>query len=161
MKKFFSFIDKFTDAVGVVSLCVMCVVIFIQVVARYLFASSAPWPEEAGRFSFLVCTYAGITYCMRHDGHLRVLIIPQLYPRLKKAFEFIHLTATVIYLVLSAQLLITVFRKVYRIGAKAVTMPIPLWSLWAIIIFFCLATLLAVIRLYFVKDVPADEPGAD
>lgn len=62
MKKLIHWLDEYLE----ISLCValmsvMTVVIFVQVVMRYVFHNSLTWSEEFARYCFIWLIYLGIS----------------------------------------------------------------------------------------------------
>jgi len=48
------------------------VIIFSQVVLRYIFNSSLPWSEEIARYAFICLIYVGVSYGVKRQKHLSV-----------------------------------------------------------------------------------------
>ncbi len=51
----------------------MTVIVFAQVVMRYVFNSAFPWAEELSRYLFIWIIYLGISYSCRTRRHVRVM----------------------------------------------------------------------------------------
>lgn len=149
MNVLFRIIDKITEVIGVITFCAMCVIIFFQVIARYLFANAQPWPEEVARFCFIICTFACINYCMEKDGHLRLMIIPEcLKGKADRVFAFFYLFFMVCYCALSLQMGYELTTKIYKLHMKAVTVPVQLYWIWTCILVFTFFTLLVSLRRF-------------
>ena len=79
-----------TNAMITITFSMLCIIIFAQVVTRYVLSLSLPWAEEIGRFLFLALSYLGITVGMKRHAHLRVDILLLYMPSsMKKFFEII------------------------------------------------------------------------
>ncbi len=50
----------------------MTVLVFIQVVMRYIFSNSLSWSEELARFTFLWLSWIGASYAVKERSHFRV-----------------------------------------------------------------------------------------
>lgn len=61
-------------SVGAMS--VMLVIIFTQVVTRYLFGYTPEWSEELARFLFVWVVFLGSALIMGESGHLAVQFLP-------------------------------------------------------------------------------------
>ena len=146
MNALFRVVSRINAGIGIVTFLAMCAVIFYQVVVRYVFNNAQPWPEELGRYLFLVCTYASICLCIEQDSHLSVDIVPLLFPRLKKLLALLSILFSALFFGVSLCLLGQMLLRVYRMGTFALTMPIPMWTLWAFIILFCIFSLLFILR---------------
>jgi TRAP-type C4-dicarboxylate transport system permease small subunit len=53
----------------------MTVVIFAQVVMRYVFLSPFPWAEEVGRYLLIWISSLGAAYAVRQGAHISVIFI--------------------------------------------------------------------------------------
>ncbi len=75
----------FEPAIIVVSLGVVIILLFADVVARFAFQTSVPWAGEVARFAFVYMIYFGISYAIREKRHLRVtLLVDAAPPRLRR-----------------------------------------------------------------------------
>jgi TRAP-type C4-dicarboxylate transport system permease small subunit len=75
MKKLVNFYNKFEEYTLVLSLIITVIVIFIQVIARYVFNSSLSWSEEFSRYLFIWQTWLGASVALRDDKHIRLEIL--------------------------------------------------------------------------------------
>ena len=66
------FLNNFEGYVCVVTLLVMSVVIFWQVVCRYILKSSLPWSEELSRYLLVWTSFIGGAYGVRLGAHIGV-----------------------------------------------------------------------------------------
>lgn len=83
------FIDSFNEHLGrVVSwLCLgMVVMMFINVVQRYLLASGEPWQQEVVAFMHAIVFLAAAGYTLKHDGHVRVDVFYHTMSERRKAW---------------------------------------------------------------------------
>lgn len=64
---------------SVASMMIMLLIIFLQVITRYLFGHSFEWSEEAARFLFVWVVFLGSALIMGESGHLAVQILPNHY----------------------------------------------------------------------------------
>lgn len=149
MSTLFRIISKLNAAIGIISFLAMCAVIFYQVVVRYVFNNAQPWPEEVGRYLFLLCTYSSICLCIEKNSHLSVDLLPVMFSRLKKPFHVLSLIASMLFYGISIYLLWQMLKRVYKMGTYALTVPIPMWSLWVCITLFCIFALLFILQKIF------------
>lgn len=70
MKK--NILDYFEEYFCMGMLAFMTVLIFLQVIMRYVFHNSLSWSEELGRYCFIWLSWIGASYCVKIDAHLRV-----------------------------------------------------------------------------------------
>jgi len=62
--------------ISVGSMTFMLVLIFMQVVTRYIFGTTFEWSEELARFLFVWVVFLGSALIMGESGHLAVQILP-------------------------------------------------------------------------------------
>jgi C4-dicarboxylate transporter, DctM subunit len=72
MAFFRSVTEKSIDWVVALSLMVMVVVVFMQVVYRYVFASPLTWSEEMARFIFVWITLLGTFLALKSKNHISI-----------------------------------------------------------------------------------------
>ena len=53
-------------------MAIMTILVFIQVVMRYVFSNSLSWSEELARFIFLWLSWIGASYAVKERSHFRV-----------------------------------------------------------------------------------------
>lgn len=66
------FLDNFEEYFVVWTLAIMTVLVFVQVVMRYVFSNSLSWSEELARYIFLWLSWVGASYAVRERSHFRV-----------------------------------------------------------------------------------------
>lgn len=64
--------DKLEEYFLVFCLGFMVLLVFVQVVMRYIFQNSLSWSEELARYLFLWLSWIGASYAVRERGHFRV-----------------------------------------------------------------------------------------
>ncbi len=126
-----------TDYMGYALLCILCCVTMLQVVMRYAFHYALSWPEEAGRFAFILSTYIGIIIMTRTRGHLRIDILELLLGRhTRLVLAIIQEIACLGYFGLFTYLSYDIMMRIMAIGQNAISLPIPIWIIWAMICLF-------------------------
>lgn len=58
----------------------MIVIVFSQVVARYVFSTTYPWMEEMSRFIMIWLAFTGAAVMLRKGGHIAVTVVRNLLP---------------------------------------------------------------------------------
>ena len=85
-------------------LAVMSIVIFMQVIYRYVFSSSLSWSEELGRYILVYLTFLGASVAVKRNSHIGVEVVVKLMPRpIARVLEWV---ANVLSLVFFAILII-------------------------------------------------------
>lgn len=81
-------IDNFEEYFCVWSLAIMTILVFIQVVMRYVFQNSLSWSEELARYIFLWLSWVGASYAVKERSHFRVEMFADLLKgKPRKIFE--------------------------------------------------------------------------
>lgn len=73
--------DKFEEIVLVGMLSIMVILVFLQVVMRYVFESSLTWSEEVSRFFFLWIIWLGAAYATKENTHISIDFITSRLPK--------------------------------------------------------------------------------
>ena len=79
MSKVRSFLDSFEENLLLLILFSAVVLIFMQVVMRYVFKNSLSWSEELGRYLFIWLTWLSTGYAVRKKRHLRIEVITDFF----------------------------------------------------------------------------------
>ncbi len=74
-------LDWCCDVTSLVILYVTVVVIFVQVIARYVLKIPLPWTEEFARFAFIWLIFLANALAERHNEHFRVSYFVEQAPR--------------------------------------------------------------------------------
>lgn len=102
----FKFLRKTLYGISVAAMVVMLVIIFMQVITRYIFGFSFEWSEELARFLFVWVVFLGSALIMGEDGHLAVELLPRILNNTKPGFVlnlFINACGYVFILLLIVQ----------------------------------------------------------
>lgn len=75
MKTFFRFYDKFEEYLLVSSLVLTVIIVFVQIIMRYIFNASLSWSEELTRYIFIYQVWLGGSLGVKESKHIRVEII--------------------------------------------------------------------------------------
>ena len=88
------FLHNFEEYFCVWIMAVMTVLVFFQVVMRYVFSNSLSWSEELARFIFLWLSWMGASYAVRERSHFRVeMFVNMIKGKTRIFFEYIILLA--------------------------------------------------------------------
>lgn len=72
--------DRFEPFALSVCMGLMTLLIFVQVVMRYIFESSLVWSEELVRWLFIWTIWVGVAYAFRTGDHIRITILADRLP---------------------------------------------------------------------------------
>ena len=90
MKKIVNALNHFEEAAIVFLFAVMVVVIFVQVIMRYVFNNSLYWSEELGKFIFVWISWLGISLGERYGEHIKITMLVDRFPhRVAQIFNII------------------------------------------------------------------------
>ncbi|WP_370297776.1 TRAP transporter small permease [Ammoniphilus sp. YIM 78166] len=124
MKKTTVFLGNLLNVLMAVSLAVMAVLVFGNVVLRYLFNSGITWSEEMARFLFVWMVFLGAIGALSDRNHLSVdMVVKRLSPKMKKAaYVITHvLMLYILWLVLDGSWKMTMM----SLGTKAPATGLP------------------------------------
>jgi len=106
MKKLLHWLDQNLEAViCAVLMCVMTIIIFIQVIMRYVFKNSLAWSEEFARYCFVWLIYVGAAYACRKMQHIKIDASLLLFP--KKVRPYIVILGELLVITFSVYILLT------------------------------------------------------
>ena len=72
--------NSFADVVSVLCLAVAAILVFMQVLLRYVFRIGFVWTEELARHLIVYCSLIGSSIVVRNDAHPRVEVFVELLP---------------------------------------------------------------------------------
>ena len=67
------FLYNFEEYFVVWTMAIMTILVFIQVVMRYVFSNSLSWSEELARFIFLWVSWIGASYAVKEGDIIEVM----------------------------------------------------------------------------------------
>lgn len=124
MLRFHEVLDRVLSGFAGLSLGVMVLLTFAQVVGRYVFGRSYGWIEEVS--VLLLCWTAWITACVlvREKKHLVVTLLKERMP--EKSRQFVHLATGIVILVFLAIIIYASKGMIEAMeGIRLVTLDIP------------------------------------
>ncbi|SFL46015.1 C4-dicarboxylate transporter, DctQ subunit [Gracilibacillus orientalis] len=86
MKKFNQVVNHIEESFAVFSMIVASILIFVQVILRYLFNFSLIWSEETARFLVIWLVLIGSSIAVREKGHATVDALVAFLPSAGKKF---------------------------------------------------------------------------
>ena len=85
------FLNEHLEACFIVPLMfLMSIIIFVQVVMRYVFHSSLTWSEEMARYLFVWLVYFSVAYTAKKEAHIRIDAAINIYPKKARPYVEIH-----------------------------------------------------------------------
>ena len=92
MKSLKKFLENFEGYLCVAMLIIMSIVVFIQVICRFILKSSLPWSEELCRYLLVWVSFRGGAYGVKTGAHLGVEAVTLIMPeKMRKIVEILML----------------------------------------------------------------------
>ena len=114
------------------SLTIMVVVVFAQVVARYVFGTSIPWSEELARYLFVCSTWIGVSYSAKRGTHLRITFVRDMFTGNKrKILELIVLAIWIVFALFMINQGFSLMQTIAAFGQRSAAMQAPMWIFYA------------------------------
>lgn len=129
---FFTFLDKFEDYSVTILYLTMIVVIFLQVVFRFVIKSSLPWSEELARYIMAYAVFIGAAIAAKEGAHIGINVVVGALPRpFNKYLRIFALFISFIFSVLLVYLSLIIVSFLMKTGQKSPAMLIPIWIAYA------------------------------
>jgi len=120
--------DHLEEGFLIPALIFSSILLFIQVLMRYVFHNSLSWSEELARFLYIWEVWLGISYATKKRAHFRVTLI---FGILKGKAEFaLNMALHIIWLAFGAYFTFTGIKTVASIaqfGQCSSALRIPMW----------------------------------
>lgn len=143
----------------------LCVVIFIEVLCRYIFFTPTAWSEELARYLFIILTFIGAAYACGHHDHIEIDIINQVLEKIpairdtaraKKMVDVVANITTIIFLAVFNSIFWGYMMQINKLNLLSPTMHLPMfWIYFAVFLGGALSILhliYLVLRDLFQKD---------
>ena len=145
MSKFGEVIDNVCKIFCFISIVIMVASIGAQVFCWYFLNSPLSWPEEISMTAFCGLGFAGTAMVAERNGHLRIDILPVLFPKAKFLMDFGALAVNMLYMFFLSYLCWDMTVKTQLLGQELLAVPLPVWIIWA---YMCVMVFLAAIQTF-------------
>ena len=109
------------------SLVFSVLLIFVQVVMRYVFGSSLSWSEELARYLFVWQIWLGVSYSARNMTHLRITLVKdRLSPKAQKVLELAVTAVWIGFAIFIAAKGMTLVMKVAKFNQLSSALQLPM-----------------------------------
>ncbi|MBP2075997.1 TRAP transporter small permease [Oceanobacillus polygoni] len=105
------------------------IIIFLQVVMRYVFGSSLTWSEEIARYAFIWMIYIGVSYGVKKKKHLGVDALAMLFK--EKGKLIVGIIANVSFLLFAIVMTYYGLDIVLRVTRESAALQLPLSWVYA------------------------------
>ncbi len=148
MQKFKWFLNNMEFVLGGVCAGIMMILLFLQVVSRYVFNYSIAFTEELALIFFILSIYIGAVGATRRKQHLKIeFVINMFKPKGQLVTAFISNIAFMITNVFIIYGLVGVTANLKKYGMTAPITQIPKWIVYAVI-----PIVFVVITIRLIKD---------
>lgn len=121
-------LDRFEEILISIMLGVTTLLVFAQVVARYIFNSGLSWGNELVEHLFLWIVMIGASYGFKHGVHLGVdILMKKLPPLARKAMSLVAIGVSLAFTTGMLYLSIFYVHGAYKMELTTVDMEIPQW----------------------------------
>lgn len=128
----------------------MVAIIFLQVLARYIFHNSLSWSEELGRYLFVWMTFFGTALALRQRAHVALDSLIKLFPNwLNRIIVVLGYIAMIIF---SSVLTYDGF-AMFRLGSRQVSAAMQIPMIW---VYYALPISCILIIFYLCKNLVDD-----
>lgn len=164
INRFYRALTIASNFIGCFCLGCMTIITLIAIFWRYALNSALPWPEEATRYFFIVATYMGISVVAAKDAHLKMDVL-SLYvgKAFQRVLQLISALITSCFFCFLCYLSWTMMLKIKMMKQLAISFPLPLWIVWAIMCLTFIITALQVFRTFCraLLGCPENEPTGE
>lgn len=145
---------KFEESMMILSLILIAVVMFLQVVMRYVLGSSLTWPEEFTRYSFIFMAVFGFSYSIREGSILKIDIILELLPTvIRKIMEVLIHFITLAFFIYVFYNSIHVVISIKNSGQISPALGLPMFYMFGLLsLGFLLSIVRSVQTIIFLKS---------
>ena len=149
-KKVWNFLLDLDQKASGILFVVIMVLLFLQVVTRYVLGHSFTWTEELSVILFVWMTYFGISSAVTHRKHLRVSALLNAVPF--KVRKGMLITDNVIFMVVCVYLIFPKLQLIRSLGAARtpilrIPKAVSYWLIPVAMVITCIKLVLDTIRL--------------
>jgi TRAP-type C4-dicarboxylate transport system permease small subunit len=131
LKKAFNNLERY---LAIFFTAMMVLLLFMQVVSRYVVNYSFTWTEEAAILSFILSIYTSATLAITRRQHLRIKILHGLVePKAQKILDIICNVVFAFVMLVLGKGMFTILSNLYKYGAKYIATGIPKYVVYGII----------------------------
>ena len=77
MKKIIDYYNKAEEVIIVAGIAAMAIILFLQVVLRFVFSDPWVWAEEVSKIIFIWVSWLGISMGQKHGEHIKVTMLTE------------------------------------------------------------------------------------
>ena len=147
-----NFLGKFEERIAYSLLIILTVLLFIQILNRYLFKQSYVWLEECARISFVWLIYFAVAIAVKENRHVRVGIVDLFLPSI--ALRYVNLLADLLWVLFNAVMTyfgIVLVESAITYHTRSPVTETPMALIYSVIP-FCFALMVVRVIYYNIKN---------
>lgn len=122
------FIEKFEKFVACASVSVMAILVFVNVIARFIFNSPLAVADEMSCYLFVLMSFMGTAIAARRKAHLGLTIVTdKLSPSAARKVQVLMYFIAAVFCLLIVIFGIEMVMSQYALGQETATMQWPEW----------------------------------
>jgi C4-dicarboxylate transporter, DctQ subunit len=122
------YLNHFEEYVGVISLLFTSLIVFVQVVLRYVFNYSLSWSEEAARYLIVWFVFIGSSIAVREKAHATMdALVTYLPEKGKRIFSILANTISILFCVVLIWSGIQIVSGVVEFGTVTPAIGLPMY----------------------------------
>ena len=122
------FIEKFEKFVACASVSVMAILVFVNVIARFIFNSPLAVADEMSCYLFVLMSFMGTAIAARRKAHLGLTIVTdKLSPSAARNVQVLMYLIAAVFCLLIVIFGIEMVMSQYALGQETATMQWPEW----------------------------------
>ena len=120
--------DKFEEVLSVICLAIMVILVFMQVICRYVLHAALPWSEEIARFLFLWIIWLGASYATKEKKHIRLdIIVSRLKGKVQIAVSAVAYIVWLAFMCILSVLSLQLTANIFNLGQISTAAAVPMW----------------------------------
>ena len=124
--------NHFEEYLLVTGLAFSVVLIFFQIIMRYVFKNSLAWSEELARYVFLWLIWVGASFAVKEERHLRIEAFANIFTgNRRKIFELVVLIIWFGFSLVLAYLGYNLTSRIMTSGQVSPAMRMPMYYAYA------------------------------
>ncbi len=162
--KLLKWLDNYAELAFMgICLAAITLIMFLQVVMRYVFKNALPWPEESCRYIFIWLSYIGISYSIKENSLMKVDIVHTLCPKVAPYLNVLGDISIFIFCILMIKPGFAQVQKVMSMNTVSAAMSFPMWVVFlSLLVGVILGALRMIQRYYlFFKNKKNPQPAAE
>lgn len=124
--------DKIEKSIIIILFGIMLLILFVNVITRFVFSYTATWTEQAARILFVWMTFAGVSLAGMSNAHLQVTVVDMVLG--EKRGRYVFWLGDVIVVVFSLFLAYKIAMVMLKVMSTGQVFPaitwLPSWTLY-------------------------------